>query len=100
MADIKEIPSRPTVAAPHFYIHSNNLYSKGCFSKAGCISHSHIVSEAEFIEGAGIAQSAGLWSWSPSRGVRVERNFRWSRSGKEFLGGIGVGKNVPTPTSV
>jgi hypothetical protein len=24
----------------------------------------------------------------------------WSRSGKEFLGGVGVGKNVPTPTSV
>jgi hypothetical protein len=29
-------------------------------------------------------------------GVGVGRNFRWSR--KEFLGGVGVGKNVPTPT--
>jgi hypothetical protein len=35
-------------------------------------------------------------------GVVVGRNFRWSRSRKEFLGGVGVGdgKNVPTPTSV
>jgi hypothetical protein len=24
--------------------------------------------------------------------------FRWNRSRKEFLGGVGVGKNVPTPT--
>jgi hypothetical protein len=35
-------------------------------------------------------------------GVGVGRNFRWSRSRKEFLGGdgvgVGVGKNVPTPT--
>jgi hypothetical protein len=31
-------------------------------------------------------------------GVGVRRNFRWSRSRKEFLGGVGVGKNVPTPT--
>jgi hypothetical protein len=31
-------------------------------------------------------------------GVRVGRNFRWSQSWKEFLGGVGVGKNVPTPT--
>jgi hypothetical protein len=33
-------------------------------------------------------------------GVGVRRNFVWSR--KEFLGGVGVGKNVPTltPTSV
>jgi hypothetical protein len=41
-------------------------------------------------------------------GVGVGRNFKWSRSRsrgrgrsrKEFLGGAGVGKNVPTPTSV
>jgi hypothetical protein len=33
-------------------------------------------------------------------GVGVGRNFKWSRSRKEFLGGVrvGVGKNVPTPT--
>jgi hypothetical protein len=33
-------------------------------------------------------------------GVGVGRNFRWSRSQKEFLGGVGVGvgKNVPTLT--
>jgi hypothetical protein len=33
-------------------------------------------------------------------GVGVGRNSKWSRSRKEFLGGIGVGvgKNVPTPT--
>jgi hypothetical protein len=31
-------------------------------------------------------------------GVGVGRNFRWSRSRKEFLGGVRVGKNVPTPT--
>jgi hypothetical protein len=35
-------------------------------------------------------------------GIGVGRNFRWIRSRKEFLGGVGVGKNVPsaTPTSV
>jgi hypothetical protein len=35
-------------------------------------------------------------------GVGVGRNFRWSRSRKEFLCGAGVGKNVltPNPTSV
>jgi hypothetical protein len=35
-------------------------------------------------------------------GVGVGRNFRWSRSRKEFLDGVGVGTNVltPTPTSV
>jgi hypothetical protein len=32
-----------------------------------------------------------------SRAVESES---WSRSRKEFLGGVGVGKNVPTPTSV
>jgi hypothetical protein len=26
--------------------------------------------------------------------------FGWSRSRKGFLGGVGVGKNVPTPTSI
>jgi hypothetical protein len=31
--------------------------------------------------------------WSVSGcGVGVGRNFRWSRSRKEFLGGVGVGK--------
>jgi hypothetical protein len=46
------------------------------------------------------SQSEGILS-----GIRVGRNFRWSR--KEFLvesegilGAVGVGKNVPTPTSV
>jgi hypothetical protein len=33
-------------------------------------------------------------------GVGARRNFRWSRSRKEFLSGVGVGENVPTPTSV
>jgi hypothetical protein len=35
-------------------------------------------------------------------GVGVVRNFRWNRSRKEFLGGVGVGKKctTPTPTSV
>jgi hypothetical protein len=36
---------------------------------------------------------------SHDQGYGVGRNFRWSRSGKEFLGGVGIGKNVPTPTS-
>jgi hypothetical protein len=31
-------------------------------------------------------------------GVGVGKNLRWSRSRKEILGGVGVGKNVPTPT--
>jgi hypothetical protein len=31
---------------------------------------------------------------SESEGV-----FRWGRSRKEFLGGVGVGKNVSTPDS-
>jgi hypothetical protein len=31
-------------------------------------------------------------------GVGARRNFKCSRSRKEFLGGVGVDKNVPTPT--
>jgi hypothetical protein len=51
------------------------------------------------------SESEGTFRWSRSLkeflgGVGVGRNFRWSRSRKEFLGGVGVGKNVPTPTSV
>jgi hypothetical protein len=49
------------------------------------------------------SESERIFRWSRSRkgflgGVGVGRNFRWSRSRKEFLGGVGVGKNVPTPT--
>jgi hypothetical protein len=53
------------------------------------------------------SESEGIFRWSQSRsrkeslgGVGVGRNFRWRRSRKESLGGVGVGvgKNVPTPT--
>jgi hypothetical protein len=44
------------------------------------------------------SESEGIFRWSRSRkeflgGVRVGRNFRWGRSRKEFLGGVGVGRN-------
>jgi hypothetical protein len=44
------------------------------------------------------SESEGIFRWSRSRkeflgGVGVGRNFRWSRSQKEFLGGVGVGRN-------
>jgi hypothetical protein len=39
-----------------------------------------------------------LCRYSQGCGVGVGRNFRWNLSRKEFLGGVGVGKNVPTPT--
>jgi hypothetical protein len=43
-------------------------------------------------------------SWSPKGLSRPVMGWLylplglWSRSRKEFLGGVGVGKNVPTPT--
>jgi hypothetical protein len=44
------------------------------------------------------SEPEGIFRWSRSRkeflgGVGVGRNFRWSRSRKEFLGGVGVGRN-------
>jgi hypothetical protein len=45
------------------------------------------------------SESEGIFRWSRSRkeflgGVEVGRSFRWSRSRKEFLGGVGgVGRS-------
>jgi hypothetical protein len=44
------------------------------------------------------SETEGIFRWSRSRkeflnGVGVGRNFRWSRRRKEFLGGVGVGRN-------
>jgi hypothetical protein len=44
--------------------------------------------------GIGIVESEGILA-----GVGVGTHFNWSRSRKELLGGVGVGKNVSTPTS-
>jgi hypothetical protein len=42
------------------------------------------------------SKSKGIFRWGRSRkeflgGVGVGRSFRWSRIQKEFLGGVGVG---------
>jgi hypothetical protein len=41
-----------------------------------------------------------FWVKSEAEGILggVGRNFRWSRSRKEFLGEVEIGKNLPTPT--
>jgi hypothetical protein len=46
------------------------------------------------------SEPEGIFRWSRSQkeflggvGVGVGRNFRWSLSRKEFLGGVGVGRN-------
>jgi hypothetical protein len=55
-----------------------------------------VESESEgILGGAGVGRN---FRWSRSRkeflgGFGVGRNFRWSRSRKEFLGGVGVGRN-------
>jgi hypothetical protein len=51
-----------------------------------------VESESEGSSG-GVGVGRNFWVESESEGI-----FGWSRSRKEFLGGVGVGKNVPTPT--